>query len=57
MPRTEAEEPVRSRLEIRQEVYDLCRQYGIDLPEDWVSWNPPPADVRLVPGSQQELPL
>ncbi len=57
MPRTEAEESTRSRLEIRQEVYDLCHQYGIDIPEDWVSWVPPAADERLVPGFQQELPL
>ncbi len=53
----ESSEPARSRLGIRQEVYDLCQQYGIDLPEDWVSWGPPPADERLVPGFQQELPL
>ncbi len=53
----EAEEPVRSRLEIRQEAYDLCQQYAIGIPEDWVSWDPPAADERLVPGFQQELPL
>lgn len=53
----ETEEPVRCRLEIRQEVHDLCQQFGIALPEGWVSWDPPPADERLVPGFQQELPL
>ncbi len=56
-PDFEDAQPVRSRLEIRLEVFELCRALGVELPEDWVTWPPPPLDERDVPGYQQELPL
>lgn len=57
MTSAETDEPSRSRLEIRQEVFDLCRQFGVPIPDDWVTWPPPPSDHRLLPGHQQELPF